>query len=171
MLCSAIKLITRCLCALASICKSITSVCVGRGAKLQGPWDWCAGRTGMGFFQALMCSVGFCPGGILALIFFIIHFLSLKKNKTNTNHLHVSIRGKKKIFNSFITTEVNRQLLISLWNRQGKKKKKNLSNVSHWRTSLFCFLAYFYFKKEYIIEDFSTGCKGVLFLVYLICRK
>lgn len=35
----------------------------------------------MGFFQALMCSVGFCPGGILALIFLL--FISCHEKKQN----------------------------------------------------------------------------------------
>lgn len=146
-----------------------------------------------------MRSVGFCPGGILAPTPFIIHFLLWKKNKKaqetkkpkpkpikQNPYFHVSNKWKTNLQQLYHSrskqTASDSPLKSARKKKERGKGKENVFSVSHWRTSFFCFLVYFYFKKEYIVEILEQvarllvgwfwDCGGVFFSLYayLICR-
>lgn len=93
------------------------------------------------------------------LLWVFLLFTSCYENQNQTNCVSATEEKKNQIFDSFITTEVNRQLLIFLGNQTKKKKGKkvNLSNVCHWRTSLsfvLLFLSLFLLQKRIQCREF-----------------
>lgn len=144
---------------------------------LCGKKCWAPGTMGLmcrenwdGILSSTNVQRGFLPWWYIGSDSFYYSLPVVKKNTKQTQTTCMSASEEKNnIFDSFITTEVNRQLLIFLWNPQGKKRKKYFQHERLKNFSLL-FLSLFLLQKEYIIEDFSTGCKEVLFLVYLICR-